>query len=471
MKKLLISIVFAAIMFSTPAIVFANAGPVFWQGHPSSTILSIEENSPIRVEKEDLVFDFSDDDHSFHTISGKVTATYEMFNPTNELQSVQMAFPFIGTLDSFVGEEIVITEDENVLEYDVYIGDVVNSYRDPLQVDKRTNFDFKSIVGTVTKNPYKAKHFTETEKGKRYIIDVKPTTDQRINFVIDFNFDHKKTKVLTNGFNRYERSGEKTKIAVWCYEPETLEVFVLGEDIDLKISAYTDGEFKEKTNFFTYEILTQEIELKQYLISYITSHINSKNIEMISDNQIYNLYAKSFDEYLTQNMGYVSEHDLLAQQHDQRMLTLVYTVEFPQNGRKTVGVSYRTSGTMDKTKTVKPLHTFEYILNPAANWKDFKNLNIKIITPEEAPYVVKSNIEWLNQENKLYTATLSSLPEEDLFFTLYAEEKITLLDKVGGNLQKRFGYLTPIVLGLVGLLMMGAVVMVILYKKTGNELE
>lgn len=425
---------------------FANSGPVFWKGYPASEIMSIEENSPIIVKGENLVFDFSGDIDSSYTISGKVTAIYEMFNPTNESQSVQMAFPFVGRLDSLSSDYIVITSDNNVLPYDIYVGDMVNNHGDPRQEEKDVSFEFSNIVNNMTNNLYTAKHFAENEKGKLYIIDVKPTTEQRINFSVDFNFDYEKTKVLTRGFNRYERNDKKTRIVAWCYEPETLEVFVLGEDIDLNINAYTDGELKKKTGLFTYQISIEEKDVRSHLMEYIKNDINAGKEGIISDTQLYNLYAKSLDNQFSQRWGFSSEDDLMSMEHLERIFILVYTVEFPPNTEKKVSISYIASGTMDKTKTAEPLYTFDYILNPAKNWSDFKNLNIEIIPGQEALYVVESNIELVRGENGVYTAALGSLPEEDFSFTLYSSEEITLLDRVEGGMQNTFGPFTPLVI-------------------------
>lgn len=440
MKKFISCILVITVLFTFFTTVLANSGPVFWQGYPSSDIMTIEENSPIKVENENLVFDFSKYDNSSYGLNGKVTATYKMINPTNETQSVQMAFPFVGSINSLVRNNILITADNNVLSYDMYIGDVVNSYGNPNMDDKNTSFDFKNIVGNITDDVYTAKHFTENEKGKLYTIKVKPTTDVDINFVVDFNFDHNKTKVLTNGFNGLERNGNKTRITSWCHKQNTLEIYVLGEDIDLKINAYKDGELKKKTTSFTHKISTEEVEVRSYLMKYMKENTNIKNDGMISDNQLYNLYAKSLDESFTHYSGCSWGHDIIDMLNYDRILTLVYTVEFPPNSEKEVSVSYRTSGTMDKRETVKPLHSFDYLLNPAKNWSDFNNLNIKIIAPDEAPYIVKSNIDFEKEENNVYTAALENLPEDDLSFTLYANAKITLLDKARGSLKNNFGY-------------------------------
>ncbi|HYE84698.1 MAG TPA: hypothetical protein VEG39_21355 [Clostridia bacterium] len=102
MRKYLKNIISAAALLSFSIMVFANSGPAFWQGYPASEVMSIEENSPISVKSEKLVFDFSNCDDPDFTISGKVMATYEMVNPTEELRPVRMVFPFVGTLRNFL---------------------------------------------------------------------------------------------------------------------------------------------------------------------------------------------------------------------------------------------------------------------------------------------------------------------------------------------------------------------------------
>lgn len=447
MKKIITSIIAVVIILTFPITGFANSGPVFWQGYPSLDVMMIQSNSPIQVEDEHLVFDFSQNKNHHYTIGGDVTATYRMVNPTDQAQSVQMAFPFVGTLNGLLQEDIMITADDQEVPYSIYMGNVVDGHGIPWQVTEEASFDFANILKTITDEPFKGGSFSGNELGKLYTIDVRPTTDQRINFTVDFSFDYNQSKVLTKGFNRYERNVDQTKIAAWCYQPEVLEIYVLGEDIDFKMKAYTDGELKEETDLFTYEISTQQVELQPYLISYIQKNTSMEHNVSVSEIQLYNLHAQTLDDIFQKNMGYSSEDYLLSQHHYNRIITLVYTVEFPMNGERKVSVRYKTNGTFDKTQTSKPLYSFDYLLNPAQNWDAFKNLTIEIIPPQAAPYIVKSSIELQRGEDNIYRASLAELPENDLSFTLYANETITLLDKAHGSLNKRFGYFTPLVLG------------------------
>lgn len=437
-------ILFNVFMFSPLSMAHANSGPVYWQGYPSSEVMTVEKNSPIIVLNEDLVFDFTDQKDADYSISGKVTAVYEMQNPSDKPQAVQMAFPFVESLNRLSADDIVISADSTVLPYQVYLGDVVESHGSGMEnsKDKEDVFDFAGIINSLTDESYQANNFTENEKAVLHILEVQPTTAERINFAVDFCFDSEKTKVLTKGFNRYERDEEKTRIASWCYEPKTLEILVLGEAVEFSFNAFSDGELQEKTALFTYQVKTREVELKPYLLEYVKEidGVRNSGYDLVSETGLYNLYAKSLDNYLTKNNGICSEHDILDQEYQKRILLLLYTVDFPPRSKRTVSISYRTSGTMDKRNTVDPVYSFDYILNPAENWREFKNLNLEIITPEKVPYIIESSLELAKKDHNRYGAALAGLPADDLSFTLYAKEKITLWDQVAGYFQKSLVY-------------------------------
>jgi hypothetical protein len=494
MKKYISLIIITAIFLSFSTYASANSGPTHWEGRPSSEILSIEQNTPITVENEDLVFDFSVNDNpntadlydDSYSLGGKVTASYQMHNPAEELQVVQMAFPFVGKLNNLAAQDILITSEGKPLPYATFAGDLIEKPRSFAGGEKKASFDFAKIISSITNEPYQAENWKESEKGKLYTITVWPKSDQGINYALEFDFDPEKTKIITWNFNRFERRDNKIRNASWCDGPTTLEVFVWGEDINFKEGAFTDGELSKKTDLYTAQTVRQELGLKAYLLKHIEasghsghSEFNDINDNKINDNdnkindndsaslsemQLYNIYARALDKYLSQNVGYSSEHDIMGQQHYDRIFVLVYNVEFPPGSTKKVSVSYKTSGTMDMRETAKPMYTFDYILNPAKNWSKFKNLNIKIIPPEEAPYIVKSSIELNKGEGNIYTANLESLPDEDLYFALYEDPHITLLDKVAGRLYRSFGYLYPVALGAI-IIIIGLIACVLVYKR------
>ena len=445
MKRLVKGFVIA-LLISSFTIVFANSGPVYWQGYPSADIMTVDKNSPIEVKSENLTFDFSDRNNDSYSVSANVTAEYEMTNPTNNTQLVQMAFPFIERLNNINYDNIKITADGKELAYEVYIDKLVNSYGNSFEENKKENFNFDEIVSSISNDMYDAKSFTADEIGKLYYFEIKPTTDIGIDFTVDFTYDQEKSNILIKNFNSFSRDDGKVRVAIGCYEPQIAEIYVLGDNIDLNITGYTIGSSKEETDLFTYELSEKEVDVKTYLLDNLKSNSYDK-FEHISDTQLYNLYASALDKNFVNNLGFCSDYDIFAESSYERIITLVYTVEFLPDSDQKVSVSYITKGTMDKRNTTSPQYLYDYILNPAKNWNSFNNLNIKIVTPQEAPYIIDSSIE-LNKDGNTYTATLDNLPEEDLSFTLYSKEKVTLLDKVEGQINRSFGYFAPIVIGI-----------------------
>lgn len=446
MKKIVKGFIIA-LLISSFTIVFANSGPVYWQGYPSSDIMTVDKNSPIEVKSENLTFDFSDGNNDSYSVTANVIAEYEMTNPTNDTEIVQMAFPFVERLNNINYENIKITADGKELAYEVYIDKLVNSYEKNFDENKKENFNFDEIVSSISNDMYDAKSFKADEIGKLYYFEIKPTIGMEIDFTIDFTYDQEKTNILIKNFNSFSRDDDgNVKIATGCYEPQIAEIYVLGDDIDLNINGYTIGSSKEETDLFTYELSEKEVDVKTYLLDTLKSN-SYTNFEHISDIQLYNLYSSALDKNFINSLGFCSDYDIFAESGYERIITLVYTVEFLPNSDQKVSVSYITKGTMDKRNTTSPQYLYDYILNPAKNWNSFNNLNIKIVTPQEAPYIIDSSIE-LKKEGNTYTTTLDNLPEEDLSFTLYSKEKVTLLDKVEGQINRSFGYFAPIVIGI-----------------------
>ncbi|MGI6129845.1 MAG: hypothetical protein ACOYEO_07125 [bacterium] len=475
MRRLCICLFIFSLVFvgMAPERGFANAGPTYWQGYPSAEVLVIDENCPVEVTREKLLLDLNAEGKYSYTITGKVTASYEMVNPTDKDLSVQMAFPFVSSLADFRPEDITITANGSPLPYKLYIGDTVNGRADPSQDKTDADLLFENIINTVTNKPYQAQQFSEHEQGKLYTLIVQPTTEQRINIALDLTWDHDKTKVLVDGFNRYKRDKEKVRIASWCYEPTMLQLLVLGDAIDFHITAYTDGELKQETDLFDCQISSKKTDLKSYLIDYARGYKMSPNqletpdrqIVGISDEQLYNMYAATLDKILTDNWGFCSSGDLVAQNRSDRVMTLVYTVDFPADSHKNMTVHYKTIGTMDRRKTATPVYTFNYILNPAQSWSNFQNLTIEVLTPEESPYVVYSNIELAKENQRHYRARLNTLPDGDFIFSIYAREKITAWDKLYGAWHFTFGYFTPLVTGGIGIMMLAVATTILLKRK------
>jgi hypothetical protein len=434
MRKNNIFIITLIILIPFVNLVYANSGPIYWEGHPSLEILSIEENSPIIVENEDLIFDFSKDEYleqGDHSISGLVTATYRMSNQTNNNQTVQMAFPIISSLSHFNLKDIAIKVDNENVPFDIYIGDEVRSIGNKKDNQENDRLNFKQIVKSINKEVYTPLHYNLNEVGKLYTYDVSTTSENNVNFVIDFTYNYEKTKIISKGFNGYRGNNNEVKITAWIDDNETLEVYVIGEDIDLNISGFADDKLSQKTNDYSYEVKEESISIGDYLKKSINNYEDLVRYnDYLTDNQLFNLFSKELDEIIGHDVSYFWIDDFYSLAYENRIFVFVYETSFPKQSKRDVSVSYLMGGTMDKTSTYDPLYTFEYLLNPAEKWADFNNLNIKIKPPKDHPYIVDSSIDLSRNEEGNYVGNFKFLPDKDLSFTLYSKEKITYIDKI-----------------------------------------
>lgn len=428
------------ILLSFVNIGYANSGPTYWEGYPTFELLSIEKNSPIVVENEDLVFDFSKKEYlerADHSISGLVTATYQMSNQSNSDETVQMAFPFVSSLRNFNPKDVAIMADNQNIPFNIYIGDKVDD----------DNLEFNTIIKSIRRETYMPQNYDLNEVGTLYTYEVSPTGENNVNFVISYNYNQGKSKIICKGFNGYGQDNNKASIHSWVRDKETLEVFVIGEDLDLNINAFKDGEQSRKTDDYSYEVNKEKLTIGDFLNKSIEDYEYSETFnKYLFENQLFNVFSKELDEILGHNVNILTMEDFYSLDYLERILVFVYETSFSEQSKRNISISYLARGTMDKTSTVDPLYTFEYLLNPAENWADFKNLNIEIKVPRTHPYVIDSSIDLVKNDDGNYVGTFEYLPDGDLSFTLYSKEKVTFIDKVEKEMNNlAYGIPIPVI--------------------------
>ena len=74
----------------------ANSGLTHWGGADTSGVITTDDNCPLIVEKERLVFDINDmpiHDQPNENYNSTVSAEYVFYNPSNIDVEVNLAFP------------------------------------------------------------------------------------------------------------------------------------------------------------------------------------------------------------------------------------------------------------------------------------------------------------------------------------------------------------------------------------------
>lgn len=304
MRKVVSLILILCILFTNTAI-YANSGPTTWRGYPSSEILSVDENSLIEVEKEDLIFDFTRDldiKHASYSLSGLVTAKYTMINRSDDVQKAQMAFPFISSIQDFNPQDIDIKVNDESIPFKVYLGREFNNRQD--SQTRNYQLEFSSILESITSSEYRSTNYDLDQLGKLHTIEVKPKGQDFINIVIEHNKNLGKSRIMSKGFNGYKILEGNESFIAGVYDHTELEIFTIGEDIDLDVKAYLDGELKERTDDYILDIRTEKISIRDYLLRDVEIFKDQMNyLHYLADNQIFNLYARKMDELIQQNVN------------------------------------------------------------------------------------------------------------------------------------------------------------------------
>lgn len=436
MKKIInMVLILCILLMNIP--VYANSGPSYWEGKQSSEILTIDDNSPIYVESEDLIFDFTDEDYNNYSLSAKVTAKYMMSNDTENAENVQMAFPFISSIGSFNPEAIHIKAEDEELEFQIFLGDMLNSRT--IKDEDDMHFDFSSIAKSITSLEYIPKNYKLDDKGTLHTYDLNSNDENNLNVAIGQSSDENKSRIIAKGFNGFQMSDGVESYISRNIENIELEMFVIGEDVELIFKAYSDVDLKDETDKYSLDLSSKEISIRDYINDVVEIFKEEVDcLDYLADNQIFNLIAKQLDFDIGKNTLNMEKESLISRNFDDMFIVLIYQVDFQANSKRDISVSYNSSGTMDKTETKEPVYTFAYILNPAKNWASFKNLNIEIKPPVTSSNIIDSSLELTRKEDGTYVGNFETLPDEDFFFSLYHNEKITTMDKIKGSLSRNY---------------------------------
>lgn len=442
---MLLFAILAAVLLAPPAL--ANSGPTRWQSYPNAEILAIQENCPITVQHETLLFDLTEGSASSYTLNGQVTATYRMHNPTEDAQTVQMAFPFIHTPRAFNPELVKITSQGNPLDFTLHIGELYSLDSGGTPPD----YSFAGILRGIRQESYTPQFFSQGEQAKLHTFIFENTGEEEVSVTLYYPGGSYYLGRGFHGYGSYE-DGAAEFTAHTGYE---VSVLVLGKNPAYTMEGFIEGDRSRPTDAFRAAVRQETVPVSDYFHTLVTQLAQETLPPQIAQNEqmlceCMQLGLRQLDQSF-QFSNSATEYDITSAFEASYLQALIYTVEFLPGETREVSVSYPVNGSMDRSKTREPLHTFTYFLSPASHWASFRELSIIVLTPEEAPYLLNSSLSFSADGERCYTAQLAGLPSEALAFSLYESANIPLQDRATGALYQTFGYFAPVVLGFFNL--------------------
>lgn len=433
MKKLICFTICLVFFGGIP--VYANSAPSYWKAYPYSDILAVEQNSPVTVERERLTFDFTQvyDDGGYHSPAAKVLAEYQIENPTDDPLFVQMAFPFVESLSTLSPNDITVTADGSAVPFKIYIDPQrPDASGDP---DESFSYDYGSI-GNITNQEIKLSGFNLDSDAKLYRFAVSGKEEDNLYLQVGYRSDINKALLIGDGFHGLSYSGETgNQLDCRIRENTECEILVLGEEPQMSWDVVTGEGKRVDECLYQLNVNSDSANPKEYLLEALRGNISEDTIAIsddtlaaISNTQLINPCLNEIYKE-NQESGFAMISEVVSTICSDRIFTLIYQIEFPPKSVRSVNVGYIAKGTMDRRETVSPKYSYTYLLSPAENWADFGLLELQIITPQEAPYIIESSLSLTDDGENRYIANFDSLPESELIFTLYEKEQVTWIDK------------------------------------------
>lgn len=435
MKKVMVLLLI--LLFLSPDFlrVSANSAPYTWVNYPSSSMMTIDSDTTIAVLKEDLHFDFSIKDEDSFSPGGRVSAKYEMKNTKDERVVSSMVFPFFKNIWEGRSEDIEVLVDGEEIPYELFYGKEaeLNDEDPPMYV-----MDVENVLSFVNRDQYEPERYDYSDQGTLYRIRTDRKGEQTGFLQVGFRINESSQKVISRGFNSYAylEEGEYELGAHLEKEEDTYDIFILGGEPGVfGLSVVENGTDNAKPiEGIQYEVQEEYMDLATYYKEYLTKSESFTEVEM-NTVQEENLYFEALDRALGEQ-PVITEDMITMYLGDPRYAMIVYDVPFEAGEEKIVEVRYTAYGTMDRRETAAPTYTYDYFLQPAARWKDFQNLNVKITPSEEHPFVIDSTLPMERSEDGTYSGEFDALPEEDFRFVLYEQEEITAMDRAKGTLSR-----------------------------------
>lgn len=452
--------------------VFANSAQSYWEGVDQSGAIIVDGDSPIIVEKELLTFDLQEfpknyyrEVEEFLAYTGKVTAEYTFYNPSNMTVTAKLLFPFgcqAQYADFYDYENGVRINNVDTGKYGILVNGqkiekkirhTLSSHSQQFVLDKDLGLvsdtfvqdDFYSPELTVTKYTFKISG-VDTEKYK--VADVGFDVPQGMG-------SYRVYFPEQNGAHTQKNKEMRIHTGVQKNERE-FDLYVFGTPFTTmpEWKVYENGGVEDNEVIAgTVELIgTETLTFKDFALA------NWNEKSGISDVDWYNATVAEIKDSNSHYDNYpIAEHYRYAdgfQGSLMRWYEYEITVEAGERIVNTVTAPIYPSIDL----RYKPdVFGYSYLLTPAKTWKSFGELEIVINTPY---YVSSCSIDGFTKTESGYTVKLDGLPEGELTFNLSTSENPI-------RPIPPYNYTGWIILGVIGAVIVvgGSITAVILIRK------
>lgn len=408
--------------------VSANSAQTEWEGAAPGGIVVSDSECPLIVENELLTFDIQKFPETFYesldeylAYSGKVTAEYTFYNPSDYTVRATLAFPFGKAPD--YGYIYDYDTGESCLDADASLYSIT---ADGQELDKKLRFTFQESgeafdldeeLNKLEQGIVKDEFYRPDMPVTKYTYEFKGIDNETYNAaqamaVIDDWSG--RTKYFFGDTGGYSDLTEHVEVSVWAENGHEFTFYVIGDEPEEmpEWAIYADGTLEKEIDGVSVEKSAEKFTLEEFaqLICGTAESANSADlynavIAMLnqSEQRCGVIMNDFYEAWLLESLMRWYEYEIILEP-GQRLVNRVEAPIYPA-----------VSGTGESAE-----YTYTYLLSPASTWKEFGSLDVEIDTPF---YLTDSEPGGMEEREGGYSLALESLPEGELVFSLRSSNR------------------------------------------------
>lgn len=408
--------------------VSANSAQTEWEGAAPGGIMVSDSECPLIVENELLTFDIQKFPETFYesldeylAYSGKVTAEYTFYNPSDYTVRATLAFPFGKAPD--YGYIYDYDTGESCRDADASLYSIT---ADGQELDKKLRFTFQESgeafdldeeLNKLEQGIVKDEFYRPDMPVTKYTYEFKGIDNETYNAaqaiaVIDDWSG--RTKYFFGDTGGYSDLTEHVEVSVWAENGHEFTFYVIGDEPEEmpEWAIYADGTLEKEIDGVAVEKSAEKFTLEEFaqLICGTAESANSADlynavIAMLnqSEQRCGVIMNDFYEAWLLESLMRWYEYEIILEP-GQRLVNRVEAPIYPA-----------VSGTGESAE-----YTYTYLLSPASTWKEFGSLDVEIDTPF---YLTDSEPGGMEEREGGYSLALESLPEGELVFSLRSSNR------------------------------------------------
>ncbi len=411
----------SALCIAAPAggVANANSAQRYWHGSAASGVTVTDENCPVTVESELLVFDITefpekyyseDEEAAFNEYGVKVTAQYSFYNPADYDVDMNVVFPL-----GFLPDYYPRTVKDDTARYNITADGVPVERRLRHTFSPYPEFNADNEIALII-DGYKKDGFYSPELAvHKYVLTVKnlQNTDAYSVYAETYIVDDAERRIIADA-NGYGGDDYGQKLGWTVRAGDTVEIYSVGKELDVSgldwWFSYYDGRGKKRVTGG--EMVVDDKGAQTMTFAQFAERFKAEN-SAVSETDWYNAVVDCANFY---------ESDKRFVRKDLLNLHLLrwyeYDLSIPAGGRLVNAVTAPMYPHIDGGYEPS-VYSYKYLLSPAQSWAEFGKFEVRINTPF---FLSGDGVLPFEKMDYGYRCHRDGLPDGELTFSLCEAE-------------------------------------------------